>query len=189
MRSKDYNLNWTEYFKLDEESPSGLVRTRNQYGEVIEKYNVGTKLFRKNGKPCGWHLGFQKKNYYVHRILWVLIKGSINPELVIDHLDGNPFNNQISNLTLKSKADNGRNQCKRVDNTSGITGIRLDNKGNNKYYYTAHWLELDGSLKRRHFSVDKLGEEKAKNLAILYREDQIRRLIEEGADYTGRHGN
>jgi len=114
--------------------------------------------------------------------------GSIDPDLVIDHLDGNPFNNEIDNLALKTPADNMRNQRKYSNNTTGITGVKLTNSGNNLFYYTAQWSEIDGSQKKRHFSISKFGEDIAKLLAINYREEQIQKLISEGADYTNRHG-
>lgn len=37
----------SEYFKLDENSPSGLVRIRNKYDEIIKEYSVGTRSYRK----------------------------------------------------------------------------------------------------------------------------------------------
>jgi hypothetical protein len=185
----DYNLNWNEYFELNESSPSGLVRIKNYHGKLIEKYNVGTKMFQKNGDPLGWRLKFKGTLYLVHRIIWVLTHNGLNTDLIVDHLDGNPFNNQINNLQPKTQTNNTRNARRRIDNTTGSTGILLDNKGNGNFYYTARWSEMDGSLKVKNFSVSKLGEENAKALAIAYREQQIARLISEGANYTDRHGN
>lgn len=55
MRNKlNYNINWGEYFRIDSSSPSGLVRIKNRVGRDIEKYNVGTKAFKKDGKPDTW---------------------------------------------------------------------------------------------------------------------------------------
>jgi len=189
MKQKlDYNLKWAEYFQLDKSSPSGLVRIRDFRGKSIDKYPVGTCLFRKNGTALAWQLSFQEKSYYIHRIVWVMTYGSIDPVLVIDHLDGNPFNNQISNLSLKTIANNARNQRQFSTNTSGITGVSLTSTGCGYFHYTAAWREINGDLKRKYFSIAKLGEETAKLLAIKHREDQLARLILEGADYTERHG-
>ena len=94
MKEKtNYNVDWLEYFVVDESSPSGLCRIKNRVGKDVAKYNVGCQQFTRKVKPHAWRLWFQGKKYLVHRIIWVMTYGSINPELVIDHLDGNPFNN------------------------------------------------------------------------------------------------
>lgn len=183
----NYNQDWSKYFQLDENSPSGLLRLKNKNGVDIEPYSVGTKLFLKNSKASTWSLSFKSKDYVVHRIIWVLTYRSIDPELVIDHLDGNPFNNKIENLSLKTTAGNSRNKRKQVDNKTGITGISLTNKKGN-YYYQAFWCELDGKPMSKCFSIKKLGEVEAKFKAIECREQQLQRLIAKGADYTERHG-
>ena len=188
MKQKlDYNLNWGEYFQLNENSPSGLVRIKDYRGKDVKDYNVGTKSYRKNGDSAAWKVSFNIKSYQVHRIIWVLIHGSIDNGMVIDHLDGNPFNNKIKNLALKSLAGNARNRHKQKDNKTGITGVYLS-RAREKYYYVANWYNLNGILCRKSFSIDKLGEDKAKKLAQDCRETQIESLILEGADYTERHG-
>lgn len=178
----------SEYFKLDENSPSGLVRIRNKYDEIIKEYSVGTRSYRKNGNPAAWIVRFKGNNYFIHRIIWVLTHGNINSQLVIDHLDGDPFNNSIDNLILKTTQNNSRNVRKYVQTDTGITGVCLNVKSNNRLYYRAGWNDLDGSKNFKHFSVKKFGEIEALRLAIKYREEQIQRLITEGADYTARHG-
>lgn len=188
MSTKNYNKDWSDCFILDETSPSGLARTRNQYGEVIEKYNVGSKHFKKNNKPHAWELRFKCEKYSVHRIIWVMTYGSIDPSLVIDHLDGDPFNNKIENLSLKTISANMRNQRKYVSNTTGITGVRLAHNGSGNWYYEASWYDVGNKKCQKRFSISKLGEEVAKSLAIDCRKEQIARRISEGAEYTERHG-
>lgn len=189
MRNKlNYNLNWSEHFQIDNDSPSGLVRIRNYRNGKAERSIVGNKFYKKNGDPNGWSISLNKTSYVVHRVIWVLTYGSIDHTLVIDHLDGDPFNNKIENLSLKIPADNKRNSHKYRSNTTGITGVGRNSNGVGHYYYTAYWRELSGLLKFKHFSIAKLGEENAKELAVAYRKEQIQRLITEGADYTERHG-
>lgn len=186
MNIRNYNLDWGEYFRLDETSPSGLVRIRNYLGKTIEKYNVGNRGYYTNGDKSSWSLSFKGKMYQVHRIIWVLTYGSIDPELVIDHLDGDPFNNKIENLSLKSQEGNTRNKRQYDNNKTGITGVKLV-KG--KWdYYEANWYDKDGFQKTKCFSLIKFGEEKAKSLAISCREEQMLRLISEDMGYTERHG-
>lgn len=177
-----------DYFKLDENSPSGLVRIKSKFGKPVTFKNVGTMDLDENGLPKCWTVYFKGKTHKAHRIIWVLTYGSINPDLVVDHLDGNPFNNKADNLKLKAKKDNSRNIRKRSNNTTGYTGVHLKNPVDGYKYYVAEWRDIDGLSKCKCFSVLKLGDTAALDLAIKYREKQIQRLIEEGADYTERHG-
>lgn len=189
MQNKlDYNKNWSEYFRLDKNSPSGLVRVKDYYGKSVEDYNVGHAKSYKNGNPQAWYLSFQHKFYAIHRIIWVMTYGSIDPSLVIDHLDGDPFNNKIENLSLKTISANMRNQRKYVSNTTGITGVRLAHNGSGNWYYEASWYDVGNKKCQKRFSISKLGEEVAKSLAIDCRKEQIARRISEGAEYTERHG-
>lgn len=190
MKNKlDYNLNWSEQFQIDNSSPSGLVKVKDHQGNVINKSNVGNHTFNRNGTPHCWRFEFGGKKYCVHRVIWVLNYGSIDPELVIDHLDGNPFNNSIDNLELKTQKGNTRNKQKRFNSATGITGVSYSFNRVGNRCYIAYWSELNGFRRSRSFSVVKFGEETAKALAIKYREQEIQRLISEGADYTERHGN
>lgn len=181
---KNYNLNWSDYFVLDNSSPSGL--------SIILEDNtikpVGVKQFKKNGKAHGWRLKFIEDLYYIHRVIWVMKNGHIDQVLVVDHLDGNPFNNSIDNLGLKTRTNNNRNKSKQINNISGITGVALVETNKDSWYYVAKWNESNGAEKSKYFSIKKLGEEYAKLLAIEYRKEQILRLVNEGLDYTNRHG-
>jgi len=184
----DYNLNWEEYFKLDDKSPSGLIRVKNWSEKRMQVYTFGHQHFRKNGKPHAWVIGFKGQDYYVHRIIWVMVHGSIDSGLVVDHLNGDPFNNNIENLSLKTHKDNSRNQCKRTRNKTGETGVRLVVVRGKYRYYEANWYNLEGKFEWKHFSVLKFGEELAKSLAVTHRTEQIQKLIDGGAAYTERHG-
>ena len=187
MNKVNYNINWSEYFCLDESSPSGLSRIRSKHGNLIENQAVGHKHFRKSGDPQSWEVCFNYQFYLIHRIIWVMVYGTIDTNLVIDHLDGNPFNNTITNLSLKNRKDNQRNRKQNSNNKTGITGVTLIKNESGQFYYKAEWVEIDGTRKRKHFSLSKLGEELAEDLAIKCRKEQIERLILEGANYTERH--
>ena len=189
MKTKlNYNQDWSKYFQLDENSPSGLVRITNIFGKSTSVYPVGRQHSGKNGKVLAWKVDFKSKCYYIHRIIWVLAYGHISPDLVIDHLDGNPLNNKTENLSLKSQKDNTRNKCIRNNSKTGITGVLLVSNGQGCWYYSAHWSEINGKRNSKQFSINHLGEDTAKILAIAYRAQEIQRLITEGANYTERHG-
>lgn len=65
------------------------------------------------------------KLHLIHRLIW-LMKTGFNAE-TIDHIDGNPLNNNIENLRDVPHSKNMRNQKKYRTNKSGIMGV--------------HWLE------------------------------------------------
>jgi len=64
-----------------------------------------------------------KQLYSGHRLAFLYIEGEFPPHEV-DHIDGSRSNNRWSNLRRATKSQNAKNAKKRVDNTSGITGVR-----------------------------------------------------------------
>jgi len=122
----------------------------------------------------------------VHRIIWCIFNASIQEDLVIDHIDGDPHNNRIENLMLKQQSKNMQNLKIRLSNKSGVTGVSLitKNKGKNKYFVAC--VTSNGKQRTKLFSADK--HENAFELACEWRKEQIRLLNEQGAGYTDRHG-
>jgi hypothetical protein len=59
--------------------------------------------------------------YYTHRLIWKLLYGEDPVE--IDHINGSPSDNRITNLRSVSRLENARNMKKMPSNTSGVTGV------------------------------------------------------------------
>lgn len=189
-------------FYYDESSPSCLRWKVNKYSgnnHLKVQVSVGDVVgtLTSSGK------GTRKDSYYMtrsngkrllcHRIVWELFNGEIQDKnLMIDHIDGNTLNSKISNLRLVSRTDNMRNMRKFKINSSGVTGVKLqqntDRKGNPYYYQVAFWRGLDGREHHKCFSVSKFGREEAFRLACEYRAKMIEELNTQGAGYTDRHG-
>ena len=85
---------------------------------------------------------------------------------IVDHIDRNPANNNYENLRWTTSSGNGRNASKHKDNTSGHQGV-IYNKKQNAWF--ASWYDENMKQKYKYFSVKKLGDELAKELAIDYR--------------------
>ena len=59
--------------------------------------------------PRGYLLaGINKKKLYVHRIIWMLLKGPIPEGYHVHHIDGNRLNNDINNLECLSPDEHKR---------------------------------------------------------------------------------
>lgn len=50
-----------------------------------------------------------KKDYRVHRLVYITYKGNIPKNMVIDHIDGNTSNNNINNLKCVTQSKNCQN--------------------------------------------------------------------------------
>jgi len=64
--------------------------------------------------------------YPAHHIAWAMHYGDW-PNKIIDHADGNPANNSISNLRMASISENCCNAKVYKNNSSGFKGVHVEN--------------------------------------------------------------
>ena len=90
------------------------------------------------GTEAGWDSGhgyrkirYKKKTYYAHQLVYFMYLGYI-PKL-IDHIDGNGYNNTPSNLRECTKSQNAINAKTPSDNTSGVKNVGWSTQ-RNKWY-------------------------------------------------------
>jgi len=190
---RDYNsIDWGNYYYLNDNSPSGLSRKKDTYaGKNYKqlKYRadeiVGSKQIL-NGVSKGWIVELDGKPYKVHRVIMVMTQGRIDNSMVVDHLDGDPFNNKLQNLAVKTHRGNAQNTGMYQTNTSGGKGVNLSCH-NGYYSWTATWYKSCKKKTTKDFSVTKYGYDQSKQMAADHRNLQISLLNAAGASYTDRH--
>jgi len=177
-------------FKYSENSPSGLVwvvdQPRGANPHKIGQIAGGRES--RNNQPHRWRvkpMGIAK-SVAVHRIVWAL-HFPISEDKVIDHIDGNPWNNKIENLREVDRATNSRNTKKHASNKSGVTGVNFKRNRDGHTYWTATWRDGTARSRGRSFMIEKYGNDEAFKLACEYRKNKIEELKAKGFDYTDRH--
>ena len=187
-------LDFTELdaaFYYDPTSPSGLRwktdRFKNKGAKLFSAGDVaGNRKYLANGKARCWRLKFQGDVQLVHRIIWVLVHGYLDPDMVIDHGDGNAFNNNCANLKPKTPGDNARNRkYKRKDGE--VVGVIERFSPDGIASFRANWVDENGKAQCKNFSTRKYGREEAFRLACEVRTNEIEKLRLLGFDYTDRH--
>ena len=185
-------MKWSNIFYYDTTSPTGLrwknTRRNPRYNNVIVSKDsvAGYLRFYKDGRPRNSSVSVHGKSYYIHRIIFEMLNGVQIPDgYIIDHIDGNPHNNCVSNLKMVLPFDNAHNIKKMRHNSSGITGVVYVQSSNS---WRAIWHNGEGRQLSKSFSVFKYGYDLAKSLAIQARELAVEALKNSGFLYTERHG-
>lgn len=93
----------------------------------------------KVGQEVGWLVAsghrrtkFGGKMHQLHILAWVLHYGPVPDGFEVDHRDGNPSNNVLSNLRLATRSQNMQNMKMRASNKTGVKGVNW-NKNHGKF--------------------------------------------------------
>jgi hypothetical protein len=191
---KDYNaINWESYFYYDETSPSKLrwkidiYKGIGRVAKVVRKHDVAGSLHKTKRY---WRVVLNKSTYVVHRIIFKMQNKEYNllTDDLIDHIDRDKTNNSIDNLRLVCNSVNHRNMKLSVRNKSGITGVCRTTNKDGISVWRVTFRKLDSTQGQKVFSINKYGEENARQMAIDYRDRMIDELNRQGAGYTENHG-
>lgn len=120
--------------KINTNKESALLQTQLQ---TILSYDPITGFFwwleEKRGRDLNTPAGTENLQGYrtisingqafrAHRLAWFYMTGMWPPEYV-DHIDGNPRNNQWNNLRLATARETAWNKKRKYDSYSGIKGV------------------------------------------------------------------
>jgi len=110
---------------LDYEPETGVFRWRIARRNVRVTDTPGS-IIRSTGY---WCIQVDGVKYLAHRIAWLWVYG-VWPDHHIDHIDGNPLNNRISNLRQSSVSLNMQNLKTAQSNnlSSGLLGVYRNRK-------------------------------------------------------------
>lgn len=87
------------------------------------------RIISKHYKTGHLYVSFMSKKYLVHRVIWTLFFGSIADGVEIDHRDGNPANNELSNLRSSDSSQNNCNSRTKTKSAHGLKGVGKNGKG------------------------------------------------------------
>lgn len=183
-------------FAYDESSPSCLVFNKVIYGGRNLKQQIrkpgdfaGSKEYNnRSGEPLAWRVHYNGFRYNAHRLVWIIHSGQIDDSKVIDHLDGNPFNNRIENLQIKTVRENNQNVKLSSKNKSGVCGVFLEHVEGLPVAWTATWNSAEGKTCRKRFYLKGEDSSIVFAQAVAYRQSKIQELISLNMAYTDRHG-
>ena len=103
---------------------SGLIwlkptAARNKPGD-----NAGTLVKHSTYEGrLDWRVRLNYKGYLISRIIYYLHHRVDPGVMTVDHIDRNTLNNNVANLALATWREQGFNQKRRRDNTSGARGV------------------------------------------------------------------
>ncbi len=165
----------------------------------VDVYSGKGKIQVSSGTPAGtlntlggrgvlyYRTCYKRRTEANHRLVYILHFGLIPDGFVVDHIDGDTLNNRISNLRLITAKENNRNSRRYSNNSSGICGVSFK-QTEDSYGFVGQVTRLDGKRSAKYFSIAKYGFMPAFTMACKCRDDMIKQLNAQGANYTERHG-
>lgn len=103
-------------------------------GYLVNRYsrNYNSKAGAVSGSvnACDGYVvvGFHRKLYKAHRVIWEMVNGHIPDGMEIDHINGVRSDNRLVNLRLVTDSGNMRNKKRHSNNTSGYAGVSWHKK-------------------------------------------------------------
>jgi hypothetical protein len=171
---------------IKEAIDAGVISADKHNGKIFRHIAGKTKelkLFTESKGYKRYTLAYKGKVHKVsaHRTIWIQEYGVPSPLLQINHIDGNPMNNSITNLELATPSENKRhggiikNYRGEIDSVSN----EIKNKIRNEYIKGSHTFGCNALSKRYLLNRKTIW-------TILYGRIATKRWI--GHEYVIKHG-
>ena len=117
-----------------------------------EKHSVAGFMPKSDREYC--KIKILSKSELLNRVVWIYFNGEIPDGYVIDHINGDKYDNRIGNLQAITNEKNKRygTSLKYKNNKSGMTGVLIDSasgkwkvsfRHKNKLYYFGLYDDLE----------------------------------------------
>jgi hypothetical protein len=109
---------------------NGDEHTQNRCGKAWNQKYAGTRALTADSEGRGYLVGsLNGANVYAHRVAWLHYHGERVPDgMFVDHINGDPSDNRISNLRLVTPLQSQFNRAPRKDSKAGLKGVAFDNR-------------------------------------------------------------
>ena len=164
MVINDFPTN-AEYFRVIDGFPNYEISTDGRVRIIKTGKIMKLKVMEIGYIQVGLYKDKKQSYNQVHRLVAAAFCNKEDNCNVVDHIDHDRANNNYQNLRWTTNSGNNRNKSIAKNNTSGTTGVAYNIKNG----WIATWMDKDMKLQRKQFSVNKYGEEQAKQKAINYR--------------------
>ena len=137
--------------------------------ELLQVYNIKTDKYLKNCADnhgyyqVGLHKNEIKTTFRIHQLVYIINNPTEDiTGFEIDHIDGNPRNNNINNLRKCSHSDNNSNKKTHKNNKLGIKYIYKYKDGyrfqlvKHKKTYAKNFKKLEDALAYRDIKVKEI---------------------------------
>ncbi len=155
--------------------PRGPEWFRNGFRTAEGEANVWNSKYADQEAGTPFATGYKyisvfKRRLLVHRVAWAIATGEW--PYILDHIDGDPTNNRITNLKAGSQVENMRNARMWKHNRSGVTGVCMETR-------TGRWL---ARIKVRGKQIHLLSTDSFDDAV------EARRAAEAEYGFSARHG-
>lgn len=189
-RCTDYICNMPNALHIDELRANfcydgkTLRWVRNvQHGSHKKAGDIAGSISNNGYMRVSLKVGQSKTMYMVHRLIYQMAHNlaCLPDDMIVDHIDRNPLNNDISNLRLASRSENNCNINLRKDNRSGQKNITVESRNRDgtptlyrvcvqikKKRHTTFRKNIADAIGARHDMLDKLHGDFQSKGALAY---------------------
>lgn len=120
---------WSKLIYRDQH---GKWRWKKDVSRKVRKHDVAGTIDKSNGRP---YIHYDYKRYSMSKVIACMLGLRQTKNLVLDHIDGVPLNNDLSNLRMCSQKQNVQNSYRKDKQSCPFQGVYKSNSGK---YYTKH---------------------------------------------------